>query len=106
MVDAQINRRDTKFRNLGIRLGYQILTFGLMKMYIHVTVRLILAIMTSIICALGTIINVEQDKNNYFLQVLYSQITKIYKSGYPSGLPKILAKIYPWFMTHRWLIYR
>jgi hypothetical protein len=31
VADAQDNRWDTKFRNLGIRLGYQILTFGLMK---------------------------------------------------------------------------
>jgi hypothetical protein len=28
VADAQINRRDAKFRNLWIRLGYQILTFA------------------------------------------------------------------------------
>jgi hypothetical protein len=32
-----ITKRDTKFRNLGIRLGYKILTFGLMKIYPSLT---------------------------------------------------------------------
>jgi hypothetical protein len=34
VADAQINRRDTKFWNLGICLGYQILTIGLIQIYI------------------------------------------------------------------------
>jgi hypothetical protein len=38
VANAQIKRRDTKFRNLVIRLGYQIFTFGLTKMYINLAV--------------------------------------------------------------------
>jgi hypothetical protein len=33
LADAQINRRDTKFRNLGIRLCNRILTLRPMKIY-------------------------------------------------------------------------
>jgi hypothetical protein len=37
VADAQINRRDTKFRILGIRLGHQIWTFVTYKTYISLT---------------------------------------------------------------------